>query len=184
LESLSLPGSNTSTDAASTPPLWLGTVPLPILYVAYAVLVEKGVSVTDDALLQVVAQPEVLFRGYQDVQVAAMQEHQYGMVRGAAAAAYAQVFEAMAESGSLDYMLKAESSTAAAVDDDADDDTGREVAWWCIPPDSDMSKGKDALAVLVGETSSCSSAPHSWIQKSLSLFFMCVAIFERFCLGR
>jgi hypothetical protein len=130
----------------------MGTVPLPILFVAYAILAEKGVSVTDDALLQIVTQPDVLFKGYQDVQIAAMQEHQYGMVRGASAAAYAQVFEAMAESGSLDYMLKAEpSSAAAAADDDDDDNPNREVAWWCIPPDSDLSKGKDALAALVGQ---------------------------------
>jgi hypothetical protein len=169
LSSSSLQCSETSNVAASSPPLWMGTVPLPILYVAYAVLVEKGVSVTDDALLQVVTQPEMLFKGYQDVQVAAMQEHQYGMVRGAAAAAYAQVFETMAEAGSLDYMLKAESSLAAAADDDddKDDDPNREIAWWCIPPDSDMSKGKDALAALVGQWNFLSA--HSAFMNSYKL---------------
>jgi hypothetical protein len=140
--------ASADNDAASAPPLWLGTVPLPILYIAYAVLVEKGVSLTDDAILQVITQPDVLFKGYQDVQISAMQEHQYGMVRGAAASAYAHTFEKMAEAGSLDYMLKAE--PPAAADDGEDDDADREVAWWCIPPDSDMSKGKDVLAVLVG----------------------------------
>lgn len=131
------------------PPLWLGTVPLPILYVAYAVLVEQGVAVTDDALLQVVVQPDVLFRGYQEVHIAAMKEHQYGMVQGAAAAAYADVFQRIAEAGALDYMLKAD-STSATFDND-DGDRNGDYAWWCIPPDSDMSRGRDALMELVGQ---------------------------------
>ena len=148
------PTKTSADDSGSpAPPLWLGTVPLPILYVAYAVLVEKGVSVTDDALLQVVTQPDVLFRAYQDVQISAMHEHEYGMVRGAAAAAYAQVFEAMAECGSLDYMIKAEAAcTAAAVDEEEEDDLNREIAWWCIPPDSDMARGRDTLLSLVGQS--------------------------------
>jgi hypothetical protein len=140
--------SENAPDTTAHPPLWLATIPLPVLYIAYAILVEKGVPVTDEALLQVVMQPDALFRGYQDVQISAMREHEYGMTRGAAAAAYAHVFEKMAEAGSLDFMLKAES--AAVAEDDDDDDCDREVAWWCIPPDSDVSKGKDALAELVG----------------------------------
>ena len=135
-------------DTNAHPPLWLATIPLPVLYIAYSILVEKGVPVPDEALLQVVMQPDALFRGYQDVQISAMREHEYGMTRGAAAAAYAHVFEKMAEAGSLDFMLKVES--AAVAEDDDDDDCDREVAWWCIPPDSDVSKGKDALAELVG----------------------------------
>lgn len=149
------PTKTSADDSGSpAPPLWLGTVPLPILYVAYSVLVEKGVSVTDDALLQVVTQPDVLFRAYQDVQISAMHEHEYGMVRGAAATAYAQVFEAMAECGSLDYMIKAEAPSAAAgaADEEEEDDPNREIAWWCIPPDSDMARGKDALLSLVGQS--------------------------------
>ena len=148
------PTKTSADDSGSpAPPLWLGTVPLPILYVAYAVLVEKGVSVTDDALLQVVTQPDVLFRAYQDVQISAMHEHEYGMVRGAAAAAYAQVFEAMAECGSLDYMIKAKAAcTAAAADEEEEDDPNREIAWWCIPPDSDMARGRDTLLSLVGQS--------------------------------
>jgi hypothetical protein len=149
------PTKTSADDSGSpAPPLWLGTVPLPILYVAYSVLVEKGVSVTDDALLQVVTQPDVLFRAYQDVQISAMHEHEYGMVRGAAATAYAQVFEAMAECGSLDYMIKAEapSTAAGAADEEEEDDPNREIAWWCIPPDSDMARGKDTLLSLVGQS--------------------------------
>lgn len=75
-------------------------------------------------------------------------------VRGAAAAAYAEVFEAMAECGSLDYMIKAEapSTAAAAADEEEEDDPNREIAWWCIPPDSDMARGKDTLLSLVGQS--------------------------------
>jgi hypothetical protein len=149
-ETCTTPSAEAARPPAPAPPLWLSAVPLPILYITYAILVEKGISVTDEAILQVVSQPDVLFRGYQDVQISAMQEHQYGMVRGAAATAYAEMFEKMAEAGSLDHMLKVDPVAAAEADDD-DDDPNREIAWWCIPPDSDLSRGKDALAALIGE---------------------------------